>query len=93
MAIRSSSACSGSNKRVSAWLVSIRTSTVATSRTSSWSATAETGRLIGSSTLKPIFNSYGISAPRQRRGRKGLIGVSAISLEPRGRIGPLAERL
>ena len=35
----------------------------------------------------------GNSAPRQRRGRNGLIGVSAKSGAPIGMIGPCAERL
>jgi len=35
----------------------------------------------------------GNSAPRQRRGRNGLIGVSAISCALIGMIGPWAERL
>ncbi len=63
------------------------------SRTSFWSATTDTGRFSGSSTRKRIVLRSGSSAPRQRRGRKGLIGVSARSLESSGRIGPLAERL
>ena len=33
------------------------------------------------------------TAPRQRRGRNGAIGVSAITFAPNGRIGPLAEKL
>ena len=33
------------------------------------------------------------SAPRHRRGRKALIGVRARMFEPRGMIGPWAERL
>jgi hypothetical protein len=32
-------------------------------------------------------------APRQRRGRKAAIGVSAITADPNGRIGPCAEKL
>ena len=35
----------------------------------------------------------GSSAPRQRRGRNGLIGVSASSEALIGMIGPCAERL
>ena len=35
----------------------------------------------------------GSSAPRQRRGRKALIGVSASTPAPSGMIGPCAERL
>ena len=35
----------------------------------------------------------GSSAPRQRRGRNGLIGVSASSGALIGMIGPCAERL
>ena len=35
----------------------------------------------------------GNSAPRQRRGRNGLIGVSASSGAPIGMIGPWTERL
>ena len=40
-----------------------------------------------------ILALSGRIAPRQRRGRKALIGVSAIIAEPSGRIGPWAERL
>ena len=36
---------------------------------------------------------FGSSAPRQRRGRNGLIGVSASSGALMGRIGPWADRL
>src|SRR2546426_517162 len=54
-------------------------STDDTERTSSWSATAATGRFSGSSTSTRTRAPSGRSAPRQRRGRNGLIGVSAIS--------------
>ncbi len=43
----------------------------------------ETGRLTGSSTRNEILRSSGSSAPRQRRGRNGLIGVSATSFDPK----------
>jgi hypothetical protein len=75
------------------WLRSTQTSTVATSRTSSWSATAETGRFTGSSTRKETLRSSGISAPRQRRGRNGLIGVSATRLEPERQDRPLRGKI
>ena len=37
--------------------------------------------------------AYPDVAPRQRRGLKALIGVSASSAESMGRIGPCADRL
>ena len=55
--------------------------------------TAETGRLSGSSTSTEICAALGSRAPRQRRGRNGLIGVSANSGASIGRMGPCAERL
>ncbi len=58
-----------------------------------WSATALTGRLSASSTSIVTLAWSGSSAPRQRRGRKAEIGVSASSGASSGRIGPLAERL
>ena len=68
-------------------------STRITLRISTWSATALTGRLSCSSTSTLIFALWDSSAPRQRRGRNGLIGVSASSCALIGRIGPCAERL
>ena len=67
--------------------------TVRTSRTSWKSAVALTGRLPGSSTRRITSVRCGRIAPRQRRGRNGLIGVSASTLASSGRIGPCAERL
>src|SRR5215813_8407252 len=61
-------------------------STEQTERTSSWSATAATGRFSGSSTSTRTRALSGRSAPRQRRGRNGLIGVSAISGALNGKI-------
>ena len=61
--MRSSSACSGSNSKVSARLRSSVTLTSATSRTSTWSATAATGRWPGSSTRKLTATSSGRIAP------------------------------
>ena len=82
--MRSSSACSGSNSRVS-------TSLAVDARPRPWRRRAprpgrpprETGRFSGSSTRKEILRSSGSTAPRQRRGRNGLIGVSATSFEPK----------
>ena len=56
-------------------------------------ATALTGRFAASRTLKRMLVDSGTSAPRQRRGRNGLIGVSARISDSSGRIGPLALRL
>ena len=70
-----------------------RISTSLTERTSAWSATAATGRFSGSSTSMVTRALSGSSAPRQRRGRNGLIGVSANSGALIGMIGPCAERL
>ena len=52
-----------------------------------------TGRLSGSSTRKRTAVSSGRIAPDQRRGRNGLIGVSASIFAASGRIGPWAQRL
>ena len=57
------------------------------------SATALTGRFSCSSAVTQMRALFGSSAPRQRRGRNGLIGVSASSGALMGRIGPWAERL
>ena len=43
--------------------------------------------------VKVTLALRGKIAPRQRRGRKALIGVKAKRGEPIGRIGPWAERL
>ena len=56
-------------------------------------ATALTGRLSDSNTSIEICTLLGSSAPRQRRGRNGLIGVTARSGALIGRIGPCADRL
>ena len=49
--------------------------------------------LVGLQNLDRTSALSGSSAPRQRRGRKAEIGVSAISGASSGRIGPLADRL
>ena len=50
--------------------------------------------LVGFERLDPDpRRSDGNNAPRQRRGRKALIGVSARMPAPSGMIGPCAERL
>jgi len=54
---------------------------------------AETGRFSACRISKVTFALCGSSAPRQRRGRKALIGVSASSGAPMGMIGPWADRL
>lgn len=46
-----------------------------------------------SSTSKHTRALAGNTAPRQRRGRNGLIGVSASASVPSGRIGPRTEKL
>ena len=51
-------------------------------------AVALTGRFPDSSTSKHTFDWCGSRAPRQRRGRKALIGVRASTRESRGMIGP-----
>ena len=68
-------------------------STAFTERTSSWSATAATGRLSASKTSTVTLALSGSSAPRQRRGRNGLIGVNASSGALIGMIGPCTDRL
>ena len=55
--------------------------------------TAATGRLSDSSTSIVTRALSGNSAPRQRRGRNGLIGVSARSGAPIGMIGPWTDKL
>src|SRR6185312_8028018 len=91
--MRCSRLCSGSNSRrtprPSAW----RTTTSRTSRTSWKSAVALTGRLPGSRMRSVTWVRCGRIAPRQRRGRNGLIGVSASTFASSGRIGPCADRL
>ena len=74
-------------------LWSMAMSTLRTDRTSSWSATAATGRLSASMISIVTFALFGSSAPRQRRGRKGLIGVSASNGALIGMIGPCADKL
>ena len=86
--MRSSRLWPGSNIMKRSMPVACSTSTQVTERVSVWSATALTGRLSASSTSKRIFALLGSSAPRQRRGRNGLIGVSASSGALIGRIGP-----
>ncbi len=60
------------------------TATEATLRTSNASATAATGRFSGSSTSNSTSAVLGSSAPRHRRGRKALIGVSGSRLAESG---------
>src|SRR5690606_8870321 len=90
---RSSNERSASNSMVRAMSRRSCTSTRTTSRTSKLSATALTGRLSGSSTSKQTWAACGSRAPRQRRGRKALIGVRASTLASSGMIGPWADRL
>ena len=49
--------------------------------------------LVGLSTSMVTLALSGSSAPRQRRGRNGLIGVSASSGALIGMIGPCTDRL
>ena len=70
-----------------------RTSTRATRRTSKLSAVAETGRLSASRTSNRTLAPCDNRAPRQRRGRKALIGVRARIRASNGMIGPCADRL
>ena len=49
--------------------------------------------LVGLQHLDRDLARSGSSAPRQRRGRNGLIGVSASSGALIGMIGPCADRL
>ena len=72
--MRSSRLWPGSNSRLIDTPWSMLTSTLRTERTSSLSATAATGRLSASSTSMVTLALSGSSAPRQRRGRNGLIG-------------------
>jgi peptide/nickel transport system ATP-binding protein len=90
---RSSRLWSGSTRSVKRMSGASATSTWTTSRTSVLSAVALTGRLSGSRTSKLTFASLNSRAPRQRRGRNGLIGVSASRPARRGMIGPWADRL
>src|SRR6266702_1921513 len=91
--MRSSRLWPGSNSIRIEMVLSESTSTRQTSRASSWSATAATGRLSLSSTSMTTKAVFGSRAPRQRRGRNAQIGVSASSAALIGRIGPCAERL
>ncbi len=50
-------------------------------------------RLAASSTRSEMRALSGRIAPRQRRGRNGLIGVSASMFDPSGRMGPCADKL
>ena len=61
--------------------------------TSIVSATALTGLFFGLQTSNLISTSCDSNAPRQRRGRNALIGVSARIFAFIGIIGPCAERL
>ena len=70
-----------------------RTVTSITCWNSTLSATALTGRLSASRVRNVTTARLERIAPRQRRGRKGEIGVSASSGASIGRIGPCAERL
>ena len=58
-----------------------------------WSATAATGRYSGSFTSMRMRTWLGRSTLPWRRGRKAEIGVSAMSWDEIGRIGPPTERL
>jgi len=53
-------------------------------------ASAITGRFVLSITSNRTTAFFGKSAPRQRRGRKAAIAVSASTSEPIGKIGPCA---
>ena len=64
------------------------TSTITTERVSTLSATALTGRFSLSRASMRMRARLGTSAPRHRRGRKALMGVSARSGALMGRIGP-----
>ena len=52
-----------------------------------------TGRFSGSNTSNKTSAVLGSSAPRQRLGRKALMGVSGNRLAESGTIGPCADRL
>src|SRR5882724_982083 len=93
LSIRSSRLCSGSNSKVTVFSRDSRIVTSTTSRTSFESAVALTGRLYGSSISNFTSVPARKIAPRQRRGRNGLIGVIASTSAPSGRIGPCADRL
>ena len=80
--MRSSRLCSGSNRMVGATVPLTATLTRTASRTSAKSAPARTRRCSGSITSKVTTARCGRSAPRQRRGRKALIGVIARSSAP-----------
>ena len=91
--MRSSRLCSGSNSSESVMSAACRIVTAATSRTSVESATALTGRFAGSRISKVTVALSGSRAPRQRRGRKALIGVRASNRAPIGMIGPCAGQI
>src|SRR6266852_5822136 len=91
--MRSSRLWPGSTSMGMAMAWSIETSTVRTERTSYWSATAAAGRLSGSSTSMVTRARSGSKAPRQRRGRNGLIGVNANSGAWMGITGPWTDKL
>src|SRR4051794_41332773 len=86
--MRSSRLCSGSNSRRQERSRSSQTSTRAMSRASVKSATALTGRFPGLRTWMSKQEREGRRAPRQRRGREGVVGGSARRLAPGGGIGP-----
>src|SRR5262249_53463114 len=86
--IRSSRSCSGSNSTVSSISFASVTATLTTFAISTESAAAAIGRFLCSSTVNSTLASRGSNAPRQRRGRKALIGVRARRPAPSGRIGP-----
>jgi hypothetical protein len=74
-------------------LTFVSASTDTTSRTSITSATALIGRFSGRMVSNMMRAECGSRAPRQRRGRNALIGVSARMSAPSGMIGPWADRL
>ena len=49
--------------------------------------------LVGFERVDPDLGSWRSSAPRQRRGRNALIGVSARTSAPSGMIGPCADKI
>ena len=82
--MRSSRSCSGSNKSVRRVSIASVTVTWATLGISTESAAAATGRFFESRMVNSTREVRDSSAPRQRRGRKALIGVSARSPAPSG---------
>ena len=87
---RSSRPCPGSKRIRWATFGSDLTFTDTTSGTEMPPASAITGRFLASRTSNLSRADSGSTAPRQRRGRKAAIGVSASTFAPIGRIGPCA---